>query len=158
MVHAMKAAQGFSLIEVLIVIAVVSILAVGATLAIGRRERGPESDLTAFLSTLEHLSTRAVLTGRTQALEIGTESFLPARQAIDAVGEATWVAAGPSRHLTGTLRVFPGLGTQSQDGTSRILLLPDQRTSLFDVEFVSDTDSWTCHANGWAPPDCGRDR
>ncbi len=149
----MTATAGFSLIETLVVAAVLSVLAVGATLAVGLRGPGAEADAARFTRAFDDTRHRAVVGQVMLGLSLGPDALRPATHGSDgwAIGDAARTWQGTVRHA-GT-RTAPDAFAAS--GAPEIVILPTGQTSGFDIVFSGDGATTRCRTDGWGDLTCG---
>lgn len=130
---------GVTLIELVVVVAVMASLGLGVVLTVGRGETRGDSDLIAFQTAYDQ--------GRSLAIHGQIRRGLLLR----ATGRrlATWRAGG--WQLSQQLQPWRGPvsyqveGPQAQRDTPNIVFLPNGRTSAFSIQF----DQITCRSDGW---------
>lgn len=143
--------SGVTLIELVIVVAVMATLAVGVTLAAGRPGTGAGDDRALFRAQFDTARALAVLEGRRRGLAITPQG----RQAM-ALGPQGWDALGPRQGWAGPvdfqvterradLRRGAARGTAPQ-----IELLPNGRSTAFVIRFGTTR----CHSDGWTGLRC----
>ncbi len=131
--------DGFSLIELVVVIAVMAVLSVGAVLATGARP-GP-GDAQRFQLAFEQARDLAVLSGRTRGLAVtpaGLQRALPDQGGWQTVGQVQRWRSRP------TLTVPDRLDTRSR--APQLIFLPDGRSSAFALVFRGGA---RCESDGW---------
>lgn len=119
---------GFSLVELVVVVAVLSVLAVGASLVAVARDREPP-DARVFARSFERARSAAVQSRQVQGLRLtprGITRF--AREA------GAWVATGRERRWRGNVRVATDLPRQGGNGPN-VLLLANGTVSGFTLNF-----------------------
>lgn len=151
----MNSSAGFSLVELMIVVAILSVLSLGATLAIGMRDRNAGSDATVLRQTYIALRDEAILSKAPRALEISDRSLT--RMTRSAEGE--WQAEGHEISLDGTAFATRGYGAETTSaGDLRVVLLTDGRSSAFEVRLSQGKNLWHCAADGWGTLTCDASR
>lgn len=119
---------GFSLVELVVVVAVLSVLAVGASLVAVSRDREP-ADIHVLHQTFDRARSAAVHSRQTQGLRLksgGITAFVRA--------DGTWAARGTERRWRGRVRVATDLPQQEGDGPN-VVLLADGSVTGFSVDF-----------------------
>ncbi len=146
--------HGFSLIELMVVVAILSILSVGATFAVGGPKRGTTTDLGAITSLFAELRSDAVITGSPRSITFAPNLV----QAWKGDDQGNWQTIGSAQRLRATLALTAGTGTQRNDDQARdsirVVLLPSGRTSAFDLTLTTRNDGWACTTDGWGPLEC----
>lgn len=139
---------GFSLIELLVVVAVLAVLAVGASLAAGR---GPlvQSDADLFVRHFASLRQSAVQGHEVRGLRVTPQGAQVARYT-----GGTWVVASkvvPWRGRSVFVRRSPNLAPDAPE----IVFLPNGQTSAFSIQFRAGQERFvTCQTDGWADLSC----
>ena len=142
--------SGFSLMELMIVVAILSILSLGAMLSVGARGADRISDVTRFRGQYQDMRDQAVLSRQVLSLTLGAQGMQ--RWAYNG---ADWVADGPAIALRGHQQARPGYGAEvTGTGDLRIVALPDGRSSAFAVELEDGATSWRCDTDGWGELIC----
>jgi prepilin-type N-terminal cleavage/methylation domain-containing protein len=139
------ATAGFSLIELLIAVAVLSVLAVGASLGGFAATRSAPSDGDTLIAATAEARRQALLQRSPQALILAADSLTAASASDDGWQPgpeiARWrqhpepVASGPALPVT-------------------LVFLPDGRATPFAVTFVDGYQRILCQGDGWEAPGC----
>lgn len=134
--------DGFSLIELLVVVALTSILAIGATLALPRSRAVIDQSVADFEGDVQDLSWRAMLSGTDHALApAGTGWHLMMRKT-----DGSWTELAD--------RAYPGLSVAG----SRVVLHSDGRVGAGALELRDDEDVTQCTAQGGGRAQCRVDK
>ena len=142
--------SGFSLVELMIVVAVFSLLSLGAVLAINLRDPRGSRDVAWLEQTFATARREAILTRREARFAIS-----PTGVTRMAPGEDGWQPAGGESALDGLVTATAGYGALRDDlGRVIVALLPDGRTSAFDLRLEAGRQVWTCAADGWGALAC----
>jgi prepilin-type N-terminal cleavage/methylation domain-containing protein len=136
---------GFSLIELLIAVAVLSVLAVGATLGGFAAGRATLSDADALTRAAVQAQQRALLERAPQALILGAETLTVARS-----GGNGWQ---PEAEVTRWQQKAEAAVT-GPDLPVTLVFLPDGRTTPFAVTFQDGYRRILCSSDGWEAPQC----
>jgi len=148
---------GFTLIEVMIVLAIISILSVsvGLSLNFGRSRDMPPDDSSRFLIFVNDLQ-RAAIHGQTRR---GIKITLSGWRNVPYEAQTqTWGRAGPEIRWRGAAVFQKPLG--GFGGTSNapdIILLPDGRLSAFTLRLIQDRRYATCSTDGFQEVTCKAD-
>ncbi len=152
-----QGAAGFSLVEVMIVVAVLSVLSVAAGLSVGRTGPGQEGDAQGFAAVYESKRLAAILARHPQALALTDTGWTPLE--IDPEVPGAWRAAGPERALAGAWRdgatgaplrgAVAGAAAQAD-----LVFLPDGQTTPVDMRFIARAGEMRCTGDGWGALAC----
>lgn len=141
------AQAGFSLVELLVVIAVLAVLGVGAVLSAGRG--GPEaaarSDMARFRGSFADQQALAVQGRETLGLLVQGKGLRRAR-----LGPEGWVPSGGAQPWRGRV-AFSAPAGAFQPGAPDIRFLSNGRTSRFSIGFAS---GGRCESDGWTGLTC----
>ena len=143
---------GFSLIELVVVVAVMSVLAVGASLMASRGDHSPgRSDLQRFQQQFETAHARAIQGRQQLGFEVTVQGFRLKHHS-----ETGW---HPSAQLNRwRSRVVLQSQTPRQSAQSpHIVLLPNGQTSAFTLSFSASGDAprLICTSDGYSELSCG---
>lgn len=143
-------AGGFTLIELMVVVAVLSVLGVGAGLVASRSTKSAATaDLHRFERQIQTARARAIQGRQLHGLIITARGFQPTVKTSEgwdqSLREIRWRGA-----------VTLQLGTARQGPKSpHIVLLPDGRVSRFTLSFASNGNRRVvCHSDGTAGMSC----
>lgn len=138
------AERGFTLVELLVAVAILAVLALGAGLV---RARAPDADAAAAtLARAFELARRsAVAAQRPTGLEV-TEAGL---QVVALSAEGVWMATGPEHHLRARPRVR-ALGPGAPAAGPAVRFLPTGETSAVAIQL----GGLSCRATGWSGLAC----
>lgn len=137
---------GFTLIELLVSVAIISVLAVGASLALARRSSPSASDLAQFRSSFEHQRALAVAGQQTLGLHITRQDVRSV-----ALRSTGWKTTSQARDWRGpvTLSSRPVVGLPAP--LPDIVFLPSGQSAPFRISFGSDAQ---CVSDGFARLKC----
>lgn len=138
------AQAGVTLIELVIVVAVLATLAVGVSLAAGRPASGAESDMARFVQSYALNRGLAVQGRQRRGLVITRDGSQRARWR-----DGAWEVAPRTDPWRGPVSYLIE-GVRTPDGAPNILFLPNGRTSAFTITF----DTTRCHSDGWTGLTC----
>ncbi|WP_170125922.1 prepilin-type N-terminal cleavage/methylation domain-containing protein [Pelagimonas varians] len=140
---------GFTLIELLVSVAIISVLAVGASLALGRQSAPHFRDLAQFRSSFETQSAMAVAGQQTLGLHITRQTIRSA-----ALRNTGWQPTSKARDWRGPVtlssRPVNGLPAPLPD----IVFLPTGQSAPFRISFGSAAH---CVSDGYAGLQCNTD-
>ncbi|MFB9148698.1 prepilin-type N-terminal cleavage/methylation domain-containing protein [Roseovarius ramblicola] len=148
--------SGFSLLEMVVVVAIIATLSVGASLAIGAR--GGTADAPRLAATYDALRDAALLGQEMRGLRLvpgGWQVLLPAEG--DAPG---WRVSGAVQSVRAEARFEGTRGPilpappDTRPPQPDIVFLSDGEVTPFEVVFVTDDTVTACRSRGLAGLDC----
>ncbi|TCK99862.1 type II secretion system protein H [Shimia isoporae] len=145
---------GVSLIELLVVVAVLSVLAVGISLPLRNDGNNAPSDAARFQSLFENSRTLAIHKQQLRGLRIE-----PRGVALMARTQGGWEQSSQIIRWRGRV-AFQNLGPigagQSFD-SPEVTFLPNGQTTAFQIRFFSsESGSASCESDGWAEVTCSQ--
>lgn len=139
---------GVTLIELLIVVAVLSVLVVGIGLSTGRGAVPVQSDQARFQDRFETARSLAVHGGLPRGFDIEPQGLRQMRYGPDG-----WRSSPSLTRWRGrvTYRVQAGIAGTA---TPAIVFLPNGQTTAFSISFVDDGRITRCTSDGWTGLQC----
>ena len=135
---------GFTLIELMVVITVLSLLTLSVTLSVSRpRGGGPAQDWARFEAVHDAMRTEAVLTRRILGLAVNSQGY----QRLERV-DGAWRAEGE------LIAWRDGVAVERPFG-GPVAFLPAGQGSAVRVRFEGGSRVTVCESDGWAALRCG---
>ncbi|MFZ7091506.1 prepilin-type N-terminal cleavage/methylation domain-containing protein [Primorskyibacter sp. 2E233] len=137
---------GFTLIELLVSVAIISVLAVGASLAVSRTTDRSESDMALFQTRYETARQLAITGQQSRGLEVtrdGMRGMIRNRNG--------WQEAGRMQRWRGRVSLSARPSDPSGSAAPEIVFLATGQTNAFRIAFGS---SGRCESDGWAELTC----
>ncbi len=139
--------SGFSLVEMLVVVAVLSVLAIGTSLAVGRLNARQDVDQQRFLARFDQMRDQAILGHRTLALELRPNGMIEVARQENTTG---WHDVGRLVRWQAQVRFNRRTAAQGPD----ILFLRTGETTPFEIRFWHGDRAKTCRSDGWTGVQC----
>ena len=147
--------QGFSLIEMVIVVAVIAVMSITAVFSAGRRGVSGQSDVARFSAAYERLREAAILSHQPRAMSLNIDGWQVLKPSDRP--EAPWVPVGTAQAFRGEVR-FPGKTIALSRGGAApapdLVFLPDGQVTPFEVSFISAEFVTRCSGSGWEGMTC----
>lgn len=119
--------QGFTLIELLVSVAILSVLAVGASLALSRQTAPQDRDMAVFQTLFDTQRDQAIHSGQPRGLLLSTTSFVSA-----GLQSNGWQTDTKERDWSGRVSLSAKLRPAQ---TPDIVLLPSGMVTPFRISF-----------------------
>ncbi|OWU81685.1 hypothetical protein ATO6_23680 [Oceanicola sp. 22II-s10i] len=141
---------GFSLIELVVVTAVISVLAVGAGLSVARRDASAvAADLARFETAFADARDLAIREHGRRGLRITPQGLTPAR-----FGSDGWSGAAREQRWNGRVAIVAH-GPLPPPGAPEVVVLSNGRATAFQITFsASGEPARTCRSDGWTGLTC----
>lgn len=143
---------GFSLIELVVVMAVIAILSLSVSLSLSRGKSvgGMPRDAVRMQGQFAALRDSAIHGRRPAAL-----SVIPAGWQVMRMQDGVWQGAGPRVRWSGAAVFQRDLSAPLPDGSApEVVFLPDGRSTAFSIRFTDRGVVAVCTSDGWAPLEC----
>ena len=138
--------HGFTLIELLVTVAILSVLAVGATLALGRGASRDQTDQARFQQQFERLRQLAITGQQIRGLKLDARGMATAQY-----GPLGWsIAQTPQRWAERAILSVPQSAITGEVSDPQILFLPSGQTTPFSISF----GPVHCETDGWKDLSC----
>lgn len=137
---------GFSLLELVVVTAMMSILAVGATLSVGMsRREAVATDQRHFRDTFETARALAIRERGKRGLRVTPQGMTVTRHGPDG-----WTTRETERPWSGRISLYSRSGGPAGP-IPEIVLLPNGRSTAFEITFTADGEvAQVCRTDGWS--------
>lgn len=145
---------GFSLIELLVVVAILAILSVGLSLSLGRTVSSAKQDSTLFQSQFDTNRALAISGQHRRGFTIEAKGLRPLHLAQN-LGSVRWEAS--QRQIPWAGKVLLDLDRRSFTGTDLqpdIIFLRNGQTTAFTIWFGTGASKIQCQADGWTGLTC----
>ncbi|MDF0596405.1 prepilin-type N-terminal cleavage/methylation domain-containing protein [Psychromarinibacter halotolerans] len=137
--------RGFTLVELVVVVAILSVLTLTVTLGTNRPRMARGQDWSRFATLHESLREQAVLGRQVLGLELNDSGFRRMRR-VDGI----WQADGTGGDWQGPVRI-----QRPFEPGAVVTFLPDGRSTPVSVRFGSADGMRSCEADGWSALECG---
>lgn len=138
-----RAEAGFSLIELLVVVSIMSVLSVAAVLSFGRRNAPALDDAALLVATYDTQRSLAIHSNTARGIMVTKKGLRVATK-----GAGGWQIQTGERALAGTLRVYPD-GPSPRFGEPQIVVLPNGQSTAFTASARADGVTVRCQSDGW---------
>ncbi|EAQ25958.1 GspH/FimT family pseudopilin [Roseovarius sp. 217] len=150
--------DGFTLLEMVVVVAVMAVLSVTATFSITDRSRG-EGDVIRFAAAYDRLRDAAILGAAPQGLILVPDGWQILRPPAPNAPEDGWQPVGRAQKFRGEARFEGPNGAILPREVPRapkpdITFLPDGQVSPFEVTFIGNESLSRCRSAGVLGLDC----
>lgn len=150
---------GFTLIELVVVVAIMSVLSISVSFSAGRSGTGAQSDAARFAALHARLYERAIMGRHPLAVslsETGWQMLQP-----DKDEAQSWVTVGRSGEFRGEARFqFSdrkfGRRTRGELTTPDLVFLPNGQSTPFEVAFITARMTVDCVSDGWTGLICAQ--
>ncbi|WP_425052952.1 prepilin-type N-terminal cleavage/methylation domain-containing protein [Psychromarinibacter sp. S121] len=137
--------RGFTLVELVVVVAILSVLTLSVVLGVNRPGLARSQDWSRFATLHDSLREQAVLGRQVLGLELNATGFRRMRR-IDGV----WQAEGGGGDWQDPVRI-----ERPFDPGAVVTFLPDGRSTPVTVRFGVSDGARTCKGDGWRAVECG---
>ena len=137
--------RGFSLIELMIAVAVLAILSTTVVMSVSRPQSGSQSDLVRFQKAYERVRRDAIISREVTALAITAAGY----QRL--VWRDGWQDLGARVNWKGEVSVL-----QPFDRDAPIEFTPSGQVTALRIQFLENDQTTMCVSDGWEPLKCNR--
>lgn len=144
---------GFSLIELVVVMAVIAILSLSVSLSLSRGVSvgGMPRDAVRMQGQFAALRDASIHGRRPAAL-----SVVPAGWQVMRMQDGVWQGTGPRVRWSGAAVFQRALSAPvTPSGVPEVVFLPDGRSTVFSIRFTDGGVVAVCNSDGWGPLECG---
>ena len=135
--------RGFSLIELMIAVAVLAILSTTVVMSVSRPQSGSQSDLVRFQKAYERVRRDAIISREVTALAIRATGY----QRL--VWRDGWQELGTSVNWKGEVSVL-----QPFDRDAPTEFTPSGQVTALRIQFLENDQTTMCVSDGWEPLKC----
>lgn len=143
-----KSTEGFSLIEVLITVAVLAVLAAGVSLSVGRGGGGSETDQALFQRNFDSLQQLAITGAQTRGIQLSPKGMQLATRT-----DAGWEVSEQVIAWRGRVTAATN-GPSAIANTPDLVLLANGQSTAFSIVFSDGGDVRRCGSDGFTGLTC----
>ena len=137
-------AAGFTLIELMVVVAILALLTTTLTLSVSRPRGADMADAKRFEAVYSQLRDEAVMSGQILGLQVDADGFQRLRWQAGA-----WQEVGAAADWRGAVQVIEPL-----DRRAPLQFAPSGQVSPVRMRFDAGEQSRTCRGDAWAGLSC----
>ncbi len=143
-----KSTEGFSLIEVLVAVAVLAVLAAGVSLSVGRAGAKSETDQALFQRNFDTLRQLAITGAQTRGIQVSPKGMQLATRT-----EAGWEVSERIMAWRGQVTAVTESPSASAS-TPDLVLLANGESTAFAIVFSDGSDVRRCGSDGYTGLTC----
>lgn len=152
---------GFSLLELVVVVAVMAILSITAVFSVGRTHEPVLNDAARFQAAYDRQRDAAIFSRSTRAMALSLEGWQGLERADTEDGETGWRPAGVVQRFKGEARFRGKNGAFDEEAwegepVPDLVFLPDGQVTPFEVSFISTELVTRCTGSGWTGMSCDK--
>ncbi|PIE15619.1 MAG: type II secretion system protein GspH [Rhodobacterales bacterium] len=144
--------SGFSLIELMVVVAIMAVLSISVTFSLGRTGERSAGDAAKFSQLFDSLQETAILARRPVGLLISEQGWQQLQPDQDGI---LWQPTGHSARFQSEarLKTTPPPPRRAEP-LPNVVLLANGQSTAFELAFVSEQNTIICRTNGWEGLQC----
>lgn len=135
---------GFTLIELMIVVTILSLLTLSVSLGVNRPRSAQAQDWSRFVTLHARLREQAILSGEVIALSLTENGYRVQRR-----GATGWQEVGVARDWRGPVQVL-----QPFERGAPVLFSPAGQNGAVRLRFETEAGPQICESGGWEPVTC----